>query len=207
MNNRQQWDQWYREGNTPWDTGKPSGELIRVLDEMAFSPVSFEDGRVLEIGCGTGASAIYLARKGYNVTAIDISSVAIEKAKLRAEKEDVRIQFQLVDLLDPPTLPAPFPFVFDRGLFHTLRQQDLGSTLSVLKHLVGERGYYLVLAGNASDSAPLVRGFERLHAHELCEELHPLFEPMYIRRFRFELDQPGDTGPLGWSALFRRRNQ
>ena len=56
----------YQTGDTPWDSGVPSAELIRVLDAGLLPGKT-----VLEIGCGTGTNAIGFARRGYRVTAVD----------------------------------------------------------------------------------------------------------------------------------------
>jgi len=52
MSDREHWDTRYREGDSPWDTGQPSGELLRVLREERIAPC-----RALELGCGTGTGA------------------------------------------------------------------------------------------------------------------------------------------------------
>ena len=72
------WDTAYREGTPPWDTGVPHAELVRVLDEYDLRPQT-----VLDIGCGTGADAILLARRRFEVTAVDCSPIALERARLR----------------------------------------------------------------------------------------------------------------------------
>jgi len=52
------WDVLYREGTPPWETGQPAEELMRLVEEKTIKPCT-----VLEIGCGTGANAIYLAKR------------------------------------------------------------------------------------------------------------------------------------------------
>ena len=59
----------YVTGDTPWDSGVPSAELIRVLDTG-----SLPGNTVLEFGCGTGTNAIEFARRGYRVAAVDLST-------------------------------------------------------------------------------------------------------------------------------------
>ena len=71
---RVDWDALYREGTPSWETGKPSAELIRLVREKAIAP-----GRTLELGCGTGANAIYLAKSGFEMTAVDSSPTALER--------------------------------------------------------------------------------------------------------------------------------
>src|SRR2546428_14015795 len=66
----------YRTGDTPWDSGVPSAELIRVPDAGLLSGKT-----VLEIGCGTGTNAIAFARRGYRVTAVDYVELAVRRGR------------------------------------------------------------------------------------------------------------------------------
>ena len=96
------WDAIYREGTPLWETGLPSAELIRFLDEKRIGR-----GSVLDIGCGTGADAIYMVRRGLEVTAVDNSPTAIERARVRAEQEDALPRFVLVDFFEFAQARAP----------------------------------------------------------------------------------------------------
>ena len=58
------WHKRYSDKDTPWDSGQPSRELERILEEGWIKPC-----RVLELGCGTGTNAVYLAQRGFEVTA------------------------------------------------------------------------------------------------------------------------------------------
>ena len=95
------WDVAYREGTPPWDSGRPHAELARVLDEYRLRPQT-----VLEIGCGSGADAIALAKRRFEVTAVDCSPIAIERARLRAEQHDAVLRFVLDDIFGFAPLPA-----------------------------------------------------------------------------------------------------
>src|SRR5262245_36294263 len=125
-----EWDDRYKTGDTPWDSGRPSKELQRVLTERRIVPC-----RVLEIGCGTGTNAVYLAQQGFTVTALDVSPRAVGQAKTRATHAGVAVEFRQVDILKPPDLGSPFPFVFDRGVYHHLRNVDLPCFLAALARL------------------------------------------------------------------------
>src|SRR5215471_2907167 len=69
----------YAQGNIPWDSGKPSEELIKVLNAGKLNGKT-----ALEIGCGTGTNAIELARRGFEVTAVDCVEEAIRIARGKA---------------------------------------------------------------------------------------------------------------------------
>src|SRR5262249_51359976 len=94
------WDERYAKGETPWDTGQPSSELRRVLPEISLRPC-----RALELGCGSGTNAVWLAQQGFDVTAIDLSPLAVERARRRAEAAGARVRFLVADVLRPPPEP------------------------------------------------------------------------------------------------------
>lgn len=194
------WEERYVTGNTPWDTGEPEPELIRVLDAHAVPR-----GRALEVGCGTGTNAVYLARRGFEVTATDISPTALAAARERAAKAGVDVMWVEADLLSEPNLGEGYDLVLDRGVYHVLRLGDASPFLRLLGRALRPGGLYVVLAGNANDA--IEEGPPRVHAHELCAELNPLFELVDLREHRWNdvRIEGRATNPLGWVGVFRRR--
>jgi SAM-dependent methyltransferase len=197
------WNQRYAEGDIPWNTNRPSTELTRVLAET-----DLPRGRALEIGCGTGDDAIFLAQQGFEVTAFDLSPLAIQQAKEKAAKAEVFVEFLVADIRDLPDLGEPFPFVFDRGVYHVVRQERLDAFLSMLDRYAQAHGHYLMLAGNSNEANPPKGGPPRVAAEEICRELDPLMRLIQLRETRFDSSIVIDGEricPLAWSALFRRR--
>src|SRR5882762_10631965 len=84
----------YARGETPWDSGKPSAELLRVLDAKKLTGAT-----VLEFGCGSGTNAIELARRGFHVVATDIVEQAIRAARDKARAAAVDVDFRVADTL------------------------------------------------------------------------------------------------------------
>ncbi len=196
------WDQRYTAGETPWDSGQPSNQLLRVLDAQRIAPC-----RMLELGCGSGTNAIALARRGFQVTAVDVSKVAIERAQQKAQAAGVNIEFHVADIAALPPLGPPFDFVFDRGVYHHMRRASLAVFLDVLARTTRSGGLYLTLAGNANEARPQEEGPPQVHEEEMCRELSPLFELVELREFRFDgvVIEGHPVEPLAWSALWRRR--
>ncbi len=196
------WEERYQNGDTPWHSGQPSLELERVLREF-----DIPRGRALELGCGEGVNAVYLSRQGYEVIATDISPTAIERARQFARGEGVSVDFRVADVTALGDVPAPFGFVFDRGVYHVLRRNLLGEFLRVLEDATAPGTYYLTLAGNANEENPEGQdGPPRVTAEEICREITPLLQLVQLREFRFDVNgiNPEMPGPLAWSALFRR---
>lgn len=193
------WDERYKTGGElPWDSGIRSRELARVLKEKGIAPC-----RAVELGCGTGTNAVFLAEQGFEVTAIDLSPTAIDLARKRAESAGVQVQFFAADLADLKLDLKPFDFIFDRGCFHCVRQDNLEGFRETLKKLSQPGTRYLLLTGNANEQNEH-EGPPRLHEHEIRADLEDLFEIEFIREMRFE-DAGGVDGPLGWTCLMTRR--
>ena len=190
------WDTAYREGTPPWDTGEPHAELAHVLDEYKLRPET-----VLEIGCGTGADAILLARRRFEVTAVDCSPIAIERARLRAEQKDALIRFVLADIFEFARSAGQFDLVYDCGVYHAIRQVNLDRYLDVLWRVTRPGSYYLCLAGAPDETVE--EGPPQVTEDEIHNELGRTFEFVHVRPTRF--DSPTrKEGYAGWSCLMRR---
>jgi len=191
-----EFEQSYRTGDTPWDSGVPSAELDRVL-EAGLLPGK----TVLEIGCGTGTNAIGFARRGYCVTAVDFVDLAVRRAREKARKAGVDIDFRVGDATRMD-LGGPYDVVFDRGVYHGIRTGNLQGFLKMLERVTRSGTRWLTLAGNAKE--PMVNGPPVVTEDEFRTELEPLFKILEVREFRFTLDRE-DFRPLAWSILMERR--
>jgi SAM-dependent methyltransferase len=197
MSDVDRWESRYQTGDTPWETGHPSTELQRVIAEDKITPCA-----ALELGCGTGGNAVWLAQRGFDVTALDISPLAIERARQRAAAAGATVRFLMADILAGPDVGGPFDFFFDRGCYHILREEELAAYLGLLDRTLRPGATGLVLAGNARlprTGPPVVT------EEEIRTELGRLFDYVRLREIQFDL-APGDGGPhLGWSCLLRKR--
>lgn len=200
MSELTRWDERYEKGDTPWETGQSSSELQRVLAETAIRPC-----RVLELGCGTGASAVWLAQQGFDVTAIDLSKLAIDRARQRATEAGVRVNFLVADVLKPPTeLAGPFDFFFDRGCYHVVRREDVAAYVNTIRLLTRPGTLGLILTGNARE--PHAPGPPVVTEEQIRAELGRLFDIVRLREFRFDQVETDGSRFLGWSCLLRRND-
>ena len=186
----------YRRGEVPWDSGHPSHELVRLLDAGKLPGQT-----VLEIGCGTGTNALELARRGRTVTAVDYVPQAIDAARAKARQAKLTVDFRVADLLQAD-LGGPYGLLFDRGVYHHLREVNLPGFQQFLQRVTRPGSRWLSLAGNAKekhDPGPPV-----VSEAELRAELEPLFEIVELREFRFSTGQNGFR-PLAWSILLERK--
>jgi len=199
MSELEHWDNRYVQGDTPWDSGKPSEELVRVLDEERIAPC-----RAIDLGCGTGTNAVYLASRGFDVTAADISPTAIERCGVRSVTSGARVRWLQADLLDPPVdLGGPYGFLFDRACYHVVRRVDVRPYFRTLEQISAPGTMGLVLAGNAKE--PMEPGPPIVTEEELRSEWRGLFEIAWLREFRFNATGANEARPLGWSFLVKRK--
>src|SRR6516164_9134419 len=105
----------YRLGTPRWDTGKPQPELENLVPGRP-------PGRALDLGCGTGADAVYLAGHGWEAVGIDFAPEAIAAAKKKAADAGVDAAFVLGDAsrLADAGVRGPFDLLLDVGCYHTI---------------------------------------------------------------------------------------
>ncbi len=99
-----EWDARYSERDGAMWSGRPNGRLVAEIADVT-------PGRVLDVGCGEGADAIWLARRGWTVTAIDISDVAVRRAREAAELAGAAIEWVCGDALQTPFPAHSFDLV------------------------------------------------------------------------------------------------
>jgi SAM-dependent methyltransferase len=192
------WNESYRGGDLPWDTGRPSSELQHVFNENRVQPC-----RTLELGCGTGTNSVWLAQKGFDVTGVDVAPLAVERAERRAEAAGVIARFVVADVLHLPELNGPFEFFFDRGCYHAIRRDAPEQYAPTVAQQVATGGRGLVLAGNARE--PHDPGPPVVTEEQIRDELGLAFHILDLHEFRFD-EAPGVPERfLGWSCLVEKR--
>ena len=128
---QQFWDDLYGERAQVW-SGKVNAALeLRVADLPA--------GRALDLGCGEGADALWLAERGWTVTAVDISATALERARAEAERRGLAVDWRRQDLSDP--LP--------KGPYDLVTAQFLQSPVPFARYDVLRRAAALVAPGGS----------------------------------------------------------
>lgn len=188
----------YKQGSTPWDIGKPDINLVQTVTTIPIGPC-----KALEIGCGTGDNAIWLAQQGFDVVGVDASEIAIEKVSEKAAKADVSCAFFVRDVLENHIEGAPFAFAFDRGCFHALSSDKERRHFAeqVNRHL-GNGGLWLSLVGNA-DEKRVGPGPPQRTARDIVNAVEPHFEILSLVSGHFGSNQPDP--PRAWICLMRKR--
>jgi SAM-dependent methyltransferase len=130
----------------PWDTKAPKETVV------GWQEAELVRGDVLDIGCGLGDNAIYLAKQGHAVTAVDISPTALITAERRAFDAGADVTFAVADATKLEGYTDAFDTVIDSGMFHCLDDDGKRNYLTAL-HRATRPGARLLLSC-FSDAAP-----------------------------------------------------
>ncbi|GMR09211.1 MAG: hypothetical protein BMS9Abin28_0029 [Anaerolineae bacterium] len=102
----------------PYDNG-PDQHLVGLLESGRIPPC-----RAIDLGCGTGRNALFLAQKGFDVTGVDFASSAIAKAKQKADVAGLKAEFMVDDLTNIRNVTGTFDFLVDAGVLDVLHPKS-----------------------------------------------------------------------------------
>ena len=116
------WDEAYRSGwyRKQWDYSNASQE-VATCAALGIFP---RNGVIVDIGCGSGSDAVFLATLGFHVKALDISGAALDLVKKKAAKAGVQVETVHSSATKMPIEDGSVDFALDRGLLHNLSDTD-----------------------------------------------------------------------------------
>lgn len=131
----------YEEERVPWDDPAPPPEIESLS-------TSIPPGRALDLGCGYGRTAIFLARHGWQVVGIDFIPKAIDVARERARAAGVddRVDFYVASAAQLDFLDPPFDLAIDIGCVHSFDEEMLRAYRDELARLIPSGGLYMLFA-------------------------------------------------------------
>jgi cyclopropane fatty-acyl-phospholipid synthase-like methyltransferase len=187
-------------GQAPWDIGKPQKPFVDMAEQIT--------GSVLDAGCGTGDTALFLASRGRQVTGIDFLEVPIERAKQKAAERGLAVTFLVKDALTLKDWTERFDNVIDSGLFHVFSDEDRRRYVEGLTTVLKSGGRLFLLC--FSDEEPGTQGPRRVSK----KELHDAFaegwniESLELARAEVRPDLKdlsfSEGGPKVWFMVARR---
>jgi SAM-dependent methyltransferase len=131
----------------PWNTETPPDALVELVQSGKVRPC-----KTIDLGCGTGNYAIYLAGLGFDVTGVDSSPKAIEIAGEHAKKRGVRCRFIAADLLgDLHEVNDTFDFAFDWELLHHIFPEDREKYVQNVHTLLNPKATYFSVCFSEKD--------------------------------------------------------
>lgn len=185
------WNQRYREGNTPWDSGIVPPELRQlVASGLLRSP-----GLTFDLGCGTGTNVNYLSGLGFTAYGVDLALVALVEARRKALSLALPARYCVGDVADLGFFSRQGVFALDMGCLHNLVAEDRTRYVSSLAGLLLPGALYLLYGFDAA------QGFEGGASGFVSGEIANRFS----RHFRMLWRRPSLQGerPVAWYLLRR----
>ncbi len=185
MNLKEQMDTIYQDlplGEIPWNIEEPPDVLVDLVESREILP-----GNALDLGCGAGNYAVWLATRGFQVTGVDVSPAAIELAEQLARKNDVSCRFVAADLLgDSLPLEVSFDFAYDWEVLHHIFPEDRGRYVVNVHRVLRPGARYLSVCFSEDDD-PSFGGEGKVRETRLGttlyfsseREIRNLFEPYF----------------------------
>ena len=189
----------------PWDIGRPQPTVRSLFEERSFGESA------IDVGCGTGENALFLATQGYSVLGIDSAPRAIEQARTKARNRNIenRVRFAIRNALTLDELSKKFDIALDCGLFHVFDDENRRKYVEALGHVVAPDGYAIVLC--FSDREPGEWGPRRISTDELRAAFTSGWTVEEIRPARFavnpdqnSIDPSNDDSVEAWLAITQR---
>ena len=171
------------EGTPPWDIGRPQATIVRLAEAGEIT------GSVLDVGCGTGENALYLAVRGHEVLGVDGAPVAIERAKEKARDRGIEAEFLVWDALRLAELGRTFDTAIDVGLFHSFQDEERPVYANNLHAVLEPGGRYLMLCW--SERNEWGYGPRRVTQAEIRETFADGWSVDSIEDDAFETNEPG----------------
>lgn len=205
------WDEFYELRN------QPANFIIQndVPDEnlVDFFGKGIPIASAVELGCGEGRNAIFMAEHGVSVTAIDISKSAIENANKLAVQKGVNIDFRCQNALKGD-INDKYDFAYDSGMLHHLPPHRRLTYIELLKSVLKPGGYFgLVCFAWGEDCADEVDDWEfyqqrrrvgvAFSKERLIQLFAPHFEIIEIRKYRNGIPNTIQGLDFMWTCLFR----
>jgi SAM-dependent methyltransferase len=146
------WDEHYQSHNHQRSSGTPNEVVVAEIAGM-------KPGRALDVGCGVGNDAIWLAAQGWQVTAVDISQAALDRAAVAADDANVLVIWACADISTTPPAAGEYDLVSVQ--YPALRHSPEDGVIRSLLAAVALGGTILVVGhGPESDEYARTQGFE-----------------------------------------------
>jgi SAM-dependent methyltransferase len=183
-----EWDERYRQGRT-----MPDEPAALLVDNLSLLPKS---GKALDIAMGTGRNALYLASLGFRVTGIDLSAVAVEKCRQKAERLGLPIEAIVADLERSPFRTEKYDLIIN---FYYLQRSLAPQIIAALKP-----GGVLVFESFTIDQLQFGWGPKSPDHLLRTGELREMFADLDTLFYHEGIIQ-GDRGPKAVASLIGRK--
>ena len=155
----------------PWHREQPLALLERAVANRTAR------GRALDLGCGEGSHAVYLAQQGFSVVGVDFVPAALAAARTRAEQAGVEVELRECDVVEYEASSA-FDVVLDSGCLHHLPRGKVGAYRTRLDEWLAPGGDYVLVHFAHRPRAFWIPGGPK---HMTRDEAVALFAPLELQ--------------------------
>lgn len=195
------WDELYRNHNHQRSSGEPN--------EVVLAEIAGETpGRALDVGCGVGNDAIWLASQGWQVTAVDISQAALDRAAIAADDANVTVTWACADISTTPPAAGEYDLVSVQ--YPALRRDPHNVVIRSLLDAVSRGGTILVVGhGPESHEYARTQGFDPTDYIEPADVAAHLDDNwiIEIHETRPRITPSGPGSPFSHDTVLRARRR
>ena len=171
----------------PWHREQPPALLERTVAQRTTR------GRALDVGCGQGVDAVYLAQQGFSVVAVDFVSAALATTRTRAEQAGVEVELRECDVVDYEA-PSAFDVVLDSGCLRHLPRGKVGAYRIRLDEWLAPGGDYVLVH---FAHRPRMFWVPKGPRHMTRDEAVAFFAPLELQAYdETHFDVPLPMGPM-----------
>lgn len=160
----------YAVGVKPWErlSDASAAEQVSAMLDQVEQHRGSRPGSALDLGCGTGIWSVRLARRGWDVTGVDVVRKAVDHARQRATEAGVRARFAQGDVADlrDAGIGSGFDLVLDLGTVHGLEPPEVRDVAREVTAVTSEDATLLMYASAPGRRGPLPRGLSRAELEE-----------------------------------------
>ncbi len=211
MTLKEQMDSIYREqalDAIPWNLEKPPTLLVELVDSGWVAPCE-----AVDLGCGAGNYAVWLASQGFQMTGLDLSTTALELARKLATDRGVTCRFEACDMIGlVEEYDNSFDFAFDWEVLHHVFPEGREAYFTNVHRMLCPGGKYLSVCFSEDDPAFGGEGKYRKTPIDTTlyfsseQELRELLEPLFLIEELSTIEIPGKRGPhMAVMALMTKR--
>ncbi|WP_051217648.1 class I SAM-dependent methyltransferase [Paenibacillus assamensis] len=212
------WNTFYsdRSKAIPFFVNAPDENLVQYVHQRQLPAA----GRVLELGCGPGRNAIYLAKQGYEVDAVDLSSEALQWAKDRAQQQQVDVNFICRNIFELDIEEAAYDIIYDSGCMHHIAPHRRIDYVRLVNRALKSGGMFAVtcFVENGVLGGAEISDWEVYRQRSLrgglgfnSDKLKTIFKDLHAVEVRKMLDMEKSSDRFGnsglWAALFQKKER
>lgn len=191
----------------PWNIETPPNLLVKLVDSGKVRPC-----KAVDLGCGAGNYAIYLAGRGFEMTGVDFSPAAIKIAKQNAAAKGIKCSFRAADIVEGlNNLKQKWDFAYDWGVLHHIFPKDRPKYVRNVRRILNDNAKYLSVCFSEKDTAFEGSGkFRKTSTGSTLyfsseNELKKLFGPYFKILDQQTVELPGKFDPHVFNYLFMQK--